>query len=152
MRARNATDKQTTAHERVFAIFDYQDGPRSGIANYHGEPYFFDSGFDEVRDRFSDIFSLIHLEPDVFEAAMENWRIFLRWRAAFDAGKVNRDTHPALREDRAKYEETRQILDHALSAGKNESIRVTGEFDPVGDSIPRDVLTPWQVKWTEGSA
>jgi hypothetical protein len=152
MPAQNSPNKQTPRLDKVFAIFDYQDGPRSGIANFHGAPYFFDCIFDEKRDRYSDVFLLIPLEPQVFEAAMENWRIFLRWRASFDAGKVNRDTHPALPEDRVKYEETQSIVNQAVSAGREKASCLTGHFDPAGDSIPRDVLTPWQVGWSEATA
>jgi hypothetical protein len=29
-------------YERVFAVTDYHDGPRKGIANYQGEPHFYE--------------------------------------------------------------------------------------------------------------
>jgi len=35
-----------TGFELVHVIYDYWDQPRSGVADYHGEPHWFESIFD----------------------------------------------------------------------------------------------------------
>jgi hypothetical protein len=146
----NVISKPTPGYEVVFTVRDYHDAPRSGVANFHGTPHFYQCIFDVNRDDYSNSYRLIPLNQDVFQAAIENWEIFLRWRAAFDLGKVNRKTHPALPQDKKRYEETKQILDLALEVGRDKVTHVEGEFDVLGDpKLPHDVLTPWQVKWSK---
>lgn len=142
--------KAEHGYEAVFTVGDYYDGPRSGVANFHGMPHFYECIFDQVGDNYSNSYLLIALSQEAFNAAIENWQIFLRWRAAFDLGKASRETHPTLPEDRNRYEETKQLVDQALASGRGKATRVTGEFRVAGDKkLPRDVLSPWQVKWTK---
>jgi hypothetical protein len=146
----NVASKPKLGYEAVFTIRDYHDGPRSGVANFHGKPHFYECLFDEKSDDYSNSYLLTALHQEVFKAAIENWEIFLRWRAAFDLGKVNRDTHPALPQDRNRFDETRRLLDQALASGRGKATRVEGEFEVLGEpNRPRDVLSPWQVKWNE---
>jgi hypothetical protein len=137
-------------YEAVFTVYDYHDCPRGGVANFQGAPHFYECVFDEKSDDYSDLYLLITISQEVFKAAVENWEIFLRWRKAFDSGQVGRETHPALPQDKSRYEETKRTLDYAVVSGRSQAIRVRGEFDVLGEpSVPRDVLARWQVKWSE---
>jgi hypothetical protein len=137
-------------YEVVFSVYEYHDGPRGGVANFHDSPHYYDCVFDEKSDEYSDLYSLTPLSPAIFNAAMENWVIFVRWRMEFDSGKVNLETHPALPEDKNRYDETKRILNQALESGREKAIRAKGEFENLVESNPtRDVLMPWQVKWSE---
>jgi hypothetical protein len=141
--------KPKPGYEVIFTIRDYIDGPRSGVADFHGRPHFFECVFDDTEDRYSNYYLLTNISQEVFKAAQENWEIFLRWREAFDAGKTGRDSHPALLQDKDRYDETKRLLDQALASGSSVAVRVHGEFEPLGESKPPfDVITPWQVRWS----
>ncbi len=150
MPASTVVSKSKPGYEFVFTVRDYHDGPRSGVANFHGTPHFYECVFDEERDGYSNSYLLVALNQEVFKAATENWEIFLRWRTAFDLGKVSRETHPALPQDKKRFEETKRVLDIALASGRGKAIQVRGEFEVLGEpNVPRDVVTPWQVKWSK---
>ncbi len=150
MSAFNAATTPKLGYEAVFTVSDYHDCPRGGVANFHGLPYFYECIFDEKSDEYSDSYLLISISQEVFKAAVENWDIFLRWRKAFDSGDVSRETYPALPRDKRRYEETKRTLDQAVVSGRHKAIRVRGEFDAQAEpNVPRDVLTSWQVRWSE---
>lgn len=128
-------------YEEVFTVTDYYDGPRQGIANYIGVPHFYECIFDENKQNYSDLFRLTPLEPSVFQLAMESWSIWERWESAFRAGRANRDSHPALPEDRPRYEELERVLDSVLKTDMAKCIVRKGSFEVVG--------TLEQVKWED---
>jgi hypothetical protein len=145
-----AMSKAEQGYEAVFTIDDYRDGPRSGVANFHGAPHFYECIFDEQADDYSNSYLLIPLSQEAFQAAIESWQIFLRWRTAHDLGKASDETHPALPEDKNRDNETKQLLNQAIASGRPNATRATAEFAPVGDhKLLRDVLSPWQVKWLQ---
>ena len=98
-------------YEEVFTVTDYYDGPRQGVANFKGEPHFYDCIFDEARDHCSNLYQLTPVSPHVFDLAMEDWAIWERWESAFHAGRTTRETPPALPQDRARHEKIRVVLD-----------------------------------------
>jgi hypothetical protein len=150
MFASNAAIPPELGCESVFTVHEYHDGPRGGVANFHGVPHFYECIFDEKSDEYSDSYLLVAISQEAFKAALENWQVFLRWRKAFDSGYVGRDTHPALPGDKTKYEETKRTLDQAVASGRDKAIRVRGEFEALGDPhLPRDAFMPWQVRWSE---
>ena len=126
-------------YEEVFTVTDYYDGPRQGIANYMGNPHFYDCIFDDKKNDYSDLFHLTPLEPSVFQLAMESWSIWERWESAFRVGRANRDSHPALPEDRPRFEELKLVLDSVLKTDIANCIVQKGSFEVV-DSLE-------QVKW-----
>jgi hypothetical protein len=134
--------------ESVFAIYDFWDGPRTGIAEFMNAPHFFECVFDQDKDEWSNSFFLIPLGPEAFVAGMDTWNIFLRWRAAFDAGKTSLDTHPALPEDRTKYEESSRILKGEISSGRGNLIQRLGQFEHVEKPDARGLLASWRVRWS----
>jgi hypothetical protein len=140
--------KPKPGYEAVFTVSEYYDGPRGGLANFHGVPHIYECIFDEKSDKYSDSYFLMPVGPEILMAAMTNWRIFLKWRAAFDAGQTTLATHPALPEDKARYDETRRTLEQVIALAKPRAIRMRGEFGVLGEpTLPRDVHTRWQVRW-----
>jgi len=149
MIAPNFTRSLKPGYEVVFTIDDYQDGPLRGVANYQGVPHFYECIFDEKQDSYSESFLLTRLDAEVFQAARENWEIFLRWREAYDRGQTGRQTHPALPAEAKKYRDTKELLDQTLASKRGSSIRARGEFEVIGEpERPRGVLSQWQVKWS----
>jgi hypothetical protein len=136
-------------YELVFTVQDYCDGPRRGIANYHGEPYVFDCIFDEDGDSYSDSYILTPISRDALRVALEAWDIFKRWRMAFDSGRTNRETHPALPEDKTRYERAMSILNEELNNNKSSATKLRGEFEVLGEqAVQLGALTHWQVRWS----
>ena len=148
MAVTTAATKPKPGYESVFTVSEYYDGPRGGLANFHGVPHIYECIFDQQKDEYSDAYLLMPVGPELLMAAMTNWRIFLKWRAALDAGQTTVATHPALPEDKARYEDTRRALEQAIALAKPRALRVRGSFEVLGEAHSvRDVHTRWQVKW-----
>jgi hypothetical protein len=56
--------------EVVHTVDDYYDGPRGGIANFHGAPYVFRSVFDYAKDDWDEEFLLKPIDDETFRLAM----------------------------------------------------------------------------------
>jgi hypothetical protein len=146
----NKTERTKHGYDRVMAVYEYYDGPRKGIANFQAVPHYFECVFDEQSGEYSEWYLLTRLNPKALKAGLENWKIFLRWRKAFDSGKVGRETHPALPKDKEKYDKTKRALDDELASHSEKRSRAKGDFDVLDKPrVPRDLLSRWQVKWTE---
>ena len=55
------TEELKAGYEHVFTVTDYYDGPRKGIANYHGQPHFYECIFDEEKVGYLELFRLTAL-------------------------------------------------------------------------------------------
>ena len=67
---------------------DYYDGPRRGIADFDGQPHFYDSEWDDLDDDDAFTFMLTPVSPDVLLLALEDWAIWRRWETAFHEGRT----------------------------------------------------------------
>jgi hypothetical protein len=136
-------------YELVFTITNYYDGPRQGIAMFGGQPHFYDCIFSDENNDYSDLFRLTPVRPAVFELAMEDWEIWCRWEQAFRTGRVTMETHPALPEERGRYEEIKCILDFTLVTDIASSVIRKGQFEVLGtELLSKDVMRTMQVLWT----
>jgi hypothetical protein len=79
-------------YEEVFTVTDYYDGPRRRIANYAGKPHLYDCIFDDKRNNYLNLFRLTSVSPEIFQFAMEDWRIWERWQAAHYARRAGFDS------------------------------------------------------------
>lgn len=114
--------------ETVHTVFDYYDGPRSGITDFRGKPHVYESIFDDTLDDYSDTFRLSPISDAVLRLALEDWAIWLRWETAFHRGETPRETHPALSSDRARHDELRQLLHGQLAIDPSNCFCATAEF------------------------
>src|SRR3954462_14007265 len=96
--------------DHVLTINDYWDGPRRGIADVNGVPHIYESEFDHGADECSDTYLVSPIERSLLSIVLEDWEIWLRWHAAYQAGEVSLGTHPALPEDRERYETIQQAI------------------------------------------
>ena len=136
-------------YDVVYTVTDYWDGPRKGVANFRGRPIYYENLFDEQTDDYSEVFMLIPISTDLFQLALEEFQIFLRWRTAFDRGEQHVRTHPALPEDRHRFEEISQILQKHLCMDRVKGIKARAEFAPLASA--RHTLSDGkglQVRWT----
>jgi hypothetical protein len=137
-------------YEQVFTVTEYYDGPRKGIANFRGQPHFYDCLFDKTRGEYSDLYRLTPIPQRIFELAMEDWTIWKRWEDAFNSGKAAIESHPALSQDRGRHEEIRAILDPVLTTDTAICVTQRGSFEPHGSGqYPAGVIRPLQVKWAD---
>ena len=137
-------------YEEVFTILHYYDGPRTGVANFRGQPYFYDCIFDDDKDEYSDLYHLTPLSQNIFELAKEDWVIWKRWETAFHSGQATIESHPALPQDKPRHEEIRTILDSALTTKAALCVTKRGAFERLGSQeYPKGVMRPWQVRWAD---
>ena len=135
-----------TDYEIVHTMTDYYDGPRGGVANFGGKPHVYESEWADGENPKCDTFLLSPISDDTLKLALEDWRIWLKWREAFDRGEVDSETHPALPEDRARHEELEAVLKKALEVDPDAAIRVTGEFKALEESSLQSGYMA--VRWT----
>jgi hypothetical protein len=124
--------------ETVHTVGDYWDGPRSGIADYHGIPHTYLCEWSEEEDDWSDVFRLLPISRETFRLEMEAWALSRKWRDAFEAGTLGPgDSFPVLLADRARYDAVRLELDEAPRVDDSDAIRATAQFrgtwNPVHD-------------------
>jgi len=129
-------------YERVFTVNDYWDGPRAGIANFHGEPHAFQREVDADPDEYSDIFRLNPIDQRTLELALEQWAIWSRWKGAFDRKEVALESHPRVSHQPARFMELDEILKPALEVPLDGVAKAIGEFRRVRTSSDE-----WLVCW-----
>ena len=129
---------------RVFTVGHFYDGPRAGIAEYRGYPCLYECQYSESEDEYTEFYRLSKVDEQLFQLALEDWDIFLKWRTAFDEGKTDQSTHPALPEDRRRHVEIQNILSPKLKIDENNQVTVRGSFIPTGDGP-----FSYEVEWSE---
>lgn len=138
--------------EPVYTVTDYWDGPCAGVAEFGGAPHVYRSVFREDLDDWDpDRFELSPISAEVLADALEDWAIFLRWRAAFDSGSTTLETHPALPEDAARHRELASQLDRALRIDPVHRTLARANFRVCGSSSPEPrpgTMSPLEVQWT----
>ncbi len=136
-----------TGYDNVYTVTDYYDGPRAGVANFDGQPHYYECQFDETRGNWSDIFLLKPIDFETFQLALESWEIWERWNAAREDGRVTLDTHPALPEDRERHDEISAILENRLKCNPGMDIKVTAEFEVAEPKRTGQTIANLQAKW-----
>jgi hypothetical protein len=144
------SERLKPGYEYVHTVTDYYDGPRKGIANYQGRPHLYECVFDEIKDNYSELFSLAPVDSETLQLAMEDWAIRRRWELAYHSGKTERDTHPALPQESARHAELQGILDKVLVIDPQRAIAKIGRFVALGNaSLAEGAFRPIQVEWTD---
>ncbi|TWU05788.1 hypothetical protein [Stieleria varia] len=114
--------------ETVHTMTDYYDGPRGGVADFRGTPHVYESEFSDTLGNYTDSFRLSPITDDLFQLALEDWAVWLRWNAAYKRGDTPHETHPALPDDRARHEELQRLLNGKLVIDPDNFVVATGEF------------------------
>jgi hypothetical protein len=126
----------TSTYEIVYTITDWYDGARAGIADFRGQPHYYQCKVDYGPD---EDYLLSPLTDELFQLAMEDWAIWLRWEASFKAGNTSADTHPALPEDALRHAEITDLLAGKLCVSTQAVIDTKAAFLYGKDTF---------VKWT----
>lgn len=57
--------------EKVHSVWDFYDGPRTGIADYNGSPHYFACTWDVVSDDYGESYSLSPIDAETLALALE---------------------------------------------------------------------------------
>jgi hypothetical protein len=114
--------------EKVHTIEDFHDSPRKGIADLNGVAHWFECEWDKAADDYAATYLLSPVDDLTLSLATERDEIFGRWVEAFRAGTVALDTFPALRDEKARYDELTKRLDGKLSLNPERQARAVGTF------------------------
>jgi|SRR6185312_15231254 len=91
--------------EKVYTVTDSEGpSPLTGAADCGGKPHLYSRVFSEADQEYADEYRLMEIDPDLLALLIEDFQIFLRWRAAFDGRAAQLNTHPALPDDKAHHE------------------------------------------------
>ena len=125
----------------------FYDGPREGVADYAGAPHRYESEWNELDDEYGPCFRLTPLDPEVFELALEDWQIWMRWLAAFEAGDTTSETHPALPADRPRQEELQAALASGFASNQARAFRARAEFRWGSGGVRPGDCSKLEVRW-----
>jgi hypothetical protein len=129
--------------EPVYAVFDYYDQPRVGVASCAGQPHLFESEWDEAEDDFLSSFKLWPVDDTTLDLVKDQWAMWLRWDQAFHSGRTDLSTHPALPEDRPRWDDLKVAAEERFQKAKaGPSMRKKGNFRGVDRQN-------YEVEWME---
>lgn len=134
------------SYEKVYTVTDYYDGERAGIADFNGQPHYYECLFDDSIGYLST-FLLHPIDSETFRLALEDWDIWERWNAAREEGRVSLDTHPALPEDRERHNEISEVLKSRLIVDPEKDIKAEAKFRVVGPGGKGRSIASLEVEW-----
>ena len=137
------------AFERVYTVWDYWDGPRSGIAKYRGQAHYFRSEWNESEGDYAETCLLTPIGQETLTLAMDQWSIWRAWESAFHRGEVSESTHPALVD--LRYKRLEKTIKDLISNDRHEvSLAVPAFRSRSGQaSAPVGVMCELEVEWTD---
>jgi len=95
-------------------VWDIYDGIRSGIADYFGEPHYFECIFDDQKYEYSNTFELKLIDHETLIEAQEQWSIYRTWEEKFHAGSESAETHPGRGGVSCRYDELERLVKEKL--------------------------------------
>jgi hypothetical protein len=139
------------AFERVYSVTDYFDGPRSGVAEFFGQPHRYQCKFDEKLDDWSESFLLTPISSDILALELEQWALWRKWELAFHRGDVPQNSHPGLGGTDARYDELKSIIKDRSAEESPATWRAKGLFRarPSQPETPMGVMRELEVEWTD---
>jgi hypothetical protein len=141
-------------YERVYAVWDYYDGVRTGIADFNGVPHYLASQFDEGADDYSDNFKLYPVDAEFMERAMQNWAIWQAWEHQFHSGEAKLETHPGNGGINLEYDELKSWLNRKVGQLQALPTLYRAKFRVLSgqEAMPKGMLREIEVAWSPSSA
>jgi hypothetical protein len=127
--------------EKVYTVTTREGpSPLTGVADCGGRPHLYSRVFSDAVDEYADEYRVMEIDHDLLTLLVEDFQIFLRWRAAFDGRATLLETHPALSEERARHE--------ALKAAIGDRDRIVPEKSkPMRPRFKRLAEFKFEVMW-----
>lgn len=137
--------------EAVHTVWDYFDGPRTGLADYRGLPHYFVCQFDTAADDYSDLFTLALVDDETLALALKQWAIWRKWEAAFHTGAATQDSHPGIKGNNATYVAYEAEVQERLRKLPclQYSVRATFHANPSVAQMPPGIMRPLEVSWQD---
>ena len=141
--------------QTVHTVVDYYDGPRSGVADFDGQPHYYRSVYLDTPqwNPDEDRFELSPVTPEVLAAACEADAIFKRWdamRQTMPGFTYTDDEFGALPEEHARYRELGMFLESSyVAAAQSRRVLVHGEFR-VRERSPLRLEVRWKLAENSG--
>lgn len=134
--------------EKVHTVEGYWDGPIAGVADFEAKPHYYDvfEDSDDV-DEYNIVYTLTPLSEAVFALVKKNRDILLRWNAAYEAGKSDFDSQPALPEDKEAYFDAKKQIDRFLFQNAGNGFEKKGYFT-VLKTASNPLLEEFEVVWS----
>jgi hypothetical protein len=117
--------------ETVHAVWDFYDSPRTGFADYCGQPHYFSCQWDIATDDYSRTYALSPIDSGTLDLVMKQWAIWRKWEFAFHAGEVLSDSHPGLSGHDPRYDELQLLLQSRVDALPASNTLAYAKFHPV---------------------
>lgn len=137
--------------ERVYAVWDYWDGIRSGFADFRGSPHYFAATWEESSDDHAPVFTLVPVSRHTIELVSEHSAIFLRWLASFHRGDATEASHPKVAGQDHRYTELEREIRAATNPTQQAPHRMLGRFEvlPGQEHVPPGMMRDVGVEWSE---
>lgn len=136
----------------MLAIWDFRDGPRTGIAEYNGRPHYFACDWDTSADDYSNVFSLTPIDKETLALALEQSRLWHAWERNFQAKRVAAATHPVLGGANSRYVELSNLLKAKLAASPHVKLQAVPTFSPAAEaSSSPGVMRQLTVVWSNAT-
>lgn len=132
----------------ILYSLDWYDGPRSGVADYNGQPHFFESQWADIGTADEDWFKLSPITKEVFEQEIELWGLWKKWKAAYDAGLTEQEYHPFLPADRLRGEELEELQKTQLKLDEESYLIAQADFVSIKQVLPHAADAEMMVEWT----
>jgi len=136
------------ATERVYAIWEFYDGIRTGVADFGGQPHYFEQEWSAQQQDYLPTFVLKPITPATLAEVLEQWQIFRSWEFTFHRGEAEANTHPGLPGQNARYAELEATIKAKLAESEGTQL-ARGLFSPLRmeGSLPKGVMRELQVEW-----
>lgn len=139
--------------EKVHAVWDFYDGPRSGIADFGGAPHHFVNDFDEDTEEYAETFTLRPIDGATMLLVKKQREIWRTWELAFHRGELDKSTHPALPGQNDAYAQLGIEIKTEMDTNTAAPVAATASFRARADqpALPKGVLPDLEVIWTPAS-
>ena len=134
--------------EEVYTVWEYYDGPRTGIANFKGELHYFECGWDEALDDYSEMYTLRSIDKEILPLVDELDQIWKDWVTRLHKGEVDAITHPGYKNHNPRFGQLSDLLDKKMKTGDPVAkCRATFQASSGQDNLPQGVPRRIEVKW-----
>ena len=142
-------NKNNKAYEPLLMVWDYYDGPRSGVAMFEGKPHYFESKFNEEIDNYQLWFSLYLVSNSFVETARRQWGIYREWEYKFHKGEESTDNHPGKRGVDQTYDELEDRIQAELRTLEKRPGKYLADFRTIAgqEGLPKGMMRNLEAQW-----